>query len=152
MHAVLTRCGAARQTRRGTGGDVPGFDLACHMTVGYVVTTSCGGRQVADRLDAWTDLVDGALMIPILIVCGVVLGRWWPVPLVAAAVGWPILLVATGFMTVEPALAGASGLAVLNTAVGVLIHQGVLRVVRWVRPHTRPFLSGLRRRVRRKMT
>jgi hypothetical protein len=69
-------------------------------------------------------------MIPSLILFGVVLGRWWPVPLVIAAVGWPLLLVATDVMTVEPGLVGASGLAVLNTAVGVLVHQGVLRAVR----------------------
>ena len=68
-------------------------------------------------------------MIPtlILILIGAVFGRWWRVTLAASVVGWPMLLVATGAMSVGPALAGAAGLAVLNTGAGVLIHQGILR-------------------------
>jgi len=78
-------------------------------------------------------------MIPTLILLGVVLGRWWPVPLVISAVGWPLLLLVTDVMTVEPGLVGASGLAVLNTAVGVLVHQAVLRAVRrWRRATNSP--------------
>jgi hypothetical protein len=41
-------------------------------------------------------------------------------------VAWPIILVVTDVMGVEPRLVGASGLAILNTGVGVLIHQGIL--------------------------
>ncbi len=66
-------------------------------------------------------------MIPTLILFGAVLGRWWRVALLASAVGWPVLLVVTGAMSVRPALAGAAGLAVLNTGAGVLIYQGILR-------------------------
>ena len=66
-------------------------------------------------------------MIPTLILIGAVLGRWWRVTLAVSVVGWPVLLVATGAMSAGPALAGAAGLAVLNTGAGVLIHQGILR-------------------------
>jgi hypothetical protein len=65
-----------------------------------------------------------------LILFGLVLGRWWRFCLVAAALGWPVVLVATGVMSVGPGLLGASGLAIANTGVGVLIHQGVLRATR----------------------
>jgi hypothetical protein len=50
--------------------------------------------------------------------------------LIVAALGWPVLLVANGVMSVEPGLLGASGLAIANAGVGVLIHQGVLRMIR----------------------
>lgn len=69
-------------------------------------------------------------MIPTMIVFGLVLGRWWRLALVAAAVGWPVLLVADGVTDVEVELLGAAGLAVANTAVGVLVHQGALMGVR----------------------
>ena len=64
-------------------------------------------------------------MIPTLIMIGAVFGRWWRVTLLGSAVGWPVLLVVTGAMNIGPALVGAAGLAVLNTAVGVLLHQGI---------------------------
>ena len=66
-------------------------------------------------------------MIPTLIMVGAVFGRWWRVTLLASAVGWPVLLVVTGAMSIGPALAGAAGLAVLNSGAGVLIYQGILR-------------------------
>lgn len=72
-------------------------------------------------------------MIPTMILLGVVLGRWWWVALVVSALGWPILLVATDTMNFEPGLLAAAGLAVLNTGVGVLIHQGVLWTHRGIR-------------------
>lgn len=86
-------------------------------------------------------------MIPTLILFGV-FGRWWRVTLVVSALGWPILLVATGVMSVEPGLVGASGLAVLNTGVGVLIHQGILWTGRRLRgpwPRARAFDAAGRR-------
>lgn len=48
---------------------------------------------------------------------------------------WPVLLVATGVMSVELGLLEAAGLAFINTAIGVLVHQGGLRVLRlaWYR-------------------
>jgi hypothetical protein len=73
-------------------------------------------------------------MIPTMILLGLVFGRWWRLSLVAAAVGWPALLVAGGVMDVDvPLLAEAAGLAVANTAVGVLVHQGVLLAARLCR-------------------
>ena len=72
-------------------------------------------------------------MIPTLILFGLVLGRWWQLSLVAAALGWPVLLVATDVMSVELGLLGASALAVGNAGVGVLVHQGLLRMTRNLR-------------------
>ncbi|MGW3605006.1 hypothetical protein [Micromonospora sp. NPDC005161] len=73
-------------------------------------------------------------MIPTLVLVGLLLGRWWWLPLPIAAVGWPILLVATGTMTIEPgSIAAASGLAVLNAGAGVVVCQGILWAVRRAR-------------------
>ncbi len=69
-------------------------------------------------------------MIPTMMVVGVVLGRWWKIALAVAALGWPMLLVATGLMDVEPGLLAASALAVVNAGVGVLAHQGALHLYR----------------------
>lgn len=69
-------------------------------------------------------------MIPTLILLGLLLGRWWWLPLLISAVGWPILLVATGTMNIESGLLAASGLAVLNAGAGVVVHQGILWAVR----------------------
>jgi hypothetical protein len=66
-------------------------------------------------------------VIPALIMVGAVFGRWWRVALLASAIGWPVLLVVTGAMSIGPALAGAAGLAVLNSGAGVLLHQGIRR-------------------------
>jgi hypothetical protein len=73
-------------------------------------------------------------VIPTLILFGLVVGRWWRSSLTVAAVGWPVMLIATGVMTWEAnQLLGAAGLAIVNTGVGVLIHQGILRLSRKVR-------------------
>jgi hypothetical protein len=66
-------------------------------------------------------------VIPTLILFGAVSGRWWRVTLLVSALGWPVLLVVTGAMSIGPALADAAGLAVLNSGPGVLLHQGILR-------------------------
>ncbi len=68
-------------------------------------------------------------MIPALIL----FGRWWRMSLFAAALGWPVLLVAVDVMNVGPELLGAAGLAIANTGVGVLIHQGVRLAIRKIR-------------------
>jgi hypothetical protein len=72
-------------------------------------------------------------VIPTLILFGLVFGRWWRSSLIVAAVGWPVLLLATDVIGVGPALLGASGLAIANTAVGVLVHQVILRLSRRLR-------------------
>ncbi len=72
-------------------------------------------------------------MIPTMMLFGAVLGRWPGVALAAAAIGWPILLVATGVMGVEGGLLAAAGLSVANAAVGLAAHQCVLFGVRRLR-------------------
>jgi hypothetical protein len=69
-------------------------------------------------------------VIPTLILFGLVFRRRWRSSLIAAALGWQILLVAADVMSMEPALLGASGLAVANTGVGVSIHKGILWMIR----------------------
>jgi len=63
-------------------------------------------------------------MIPTLILFGLVFGRWWRSALIAAAVGWPVLLLATGAVDAGAELFGAAGLAIINTGVGIAINQG----------------------------
>jgi hypothetical protein len=69
-------------------------------------------------------------VIPTMILFGLVFGRWWRFALIAAAIAWPVLLLATGVMKPGPGLLGASGLAVANAGVGVIVHQVALRAVR----------------------
>ena len=69
-------------------------------------------------------------MIPTMILFGLIFGRWWRVTLVAAALGWPLLLVVAG---IEASLLAAGVLAVVNAGVGVLVHQGVLLTYRHLR-------------------
>lgn len=73
-------------------------------------------------------------MIPVMIVAGLVFGRWWKLALVSAAIAWPILLVATGVTRSFGTLFGAALLAAANAAVGVVVHQAALRLVRRLRP------------------
>jgi hypothetical protein len=79
-------------------------------------------------------------MIPTMILFGLVFGRWWRVTLVAAALGWPLLLVVTDVAGINSTLIGAAALAVVNAGVGVLVHQGVLLAYRRFR---RPASSGV---------
>jgi hypothetical protein len=72
-------------------------------------------------------------VIPTLILFGLVFGHWWRLSLIAASLGWPLLLVVSDVMSVDVGLVGAAGLAVINTGIGVLIHQGGLRAVRLLR-------------------
>ncbi|MFW6090900.1 MAG: hypothetical protein ACODAF_03445 [Actinomycetota bacterium] len=72
-------------------------------------------------------------MIPTMLLFGLVFGRWWRVCLPAAAVVWPAILLVDGTMGVELGLLAAAGLGVVNAAAGTLVHQGGLRVVRFLR-------------------
>ncbi|MEA4944277.1 MAG: hypothetical protein VB080_07550 [Propionicimonas sp.] len=79
-------------------------------------------------------------MIPIMIVFGLALGRWWKTALITAAIGWPLLLLTS--VPLEGSLADQVGtllsaglLGAANAAVGVAVHQGVLFAVRSVRRH-----------------
>jgi hypothetical protein len=69
-------------------------------------------------------------VIPTMIVFGVVLGRWWRVALVTAAIGWPLVLVATDVVAFDAGLIEAAALAVANAGVGVLAHQICLQAYR----------------------
>ena len=77
-------------------------------------------------------------LIPTMIVFGLILGRWWWAALLAAAVVWPALLVWGGAMTLESGLLVGALYGVLNAAVGVAVHQGVLAVVRNARDPDQP--------------
>jgi hypothetical protein len=79
-------------------------------------------------------------MIPTMILFGLIFGRWWRVTLVAAALGWPLLLVVTDVAGIDSTLIGAGALAVVNAGVGVLVHQGVLLAYRRLR---RPASTGV---------
>ncbi|GAB3972158.1 hypothetical protein GCM10027615_32530 [Plantactinospora veratri] len=77
-------------------------------------------------------------MIPLLILFGLLFGRWWRLSLIAAGLGWPVLLVASDVLSVGPGLLGASGLAIANTGLGVSVHQGILLMVRQRRGSSSP--------------
>ena len=64
------------------------------------------------------------------LVLGLAVGRWWAVAV--AAIGWAIALVATGVVGLDDSALGAAALAAVNATVGVAIHVGVTRVVRWL--------------------
>lgn len=71
-------------------------------------------------------------MIPTMIVVGLLLGYRWRTALVAAAVGWPALLLATGTIDAGGILPAAV-LGVVNAAVGVAVVQGGLWGLRHLR-------------------
>ena len=71
-------------------------------------------------------------MIPNMIVFGLLLGRWWKTALVIGAVGWATILFTTGVVTVA-GIPGAALFGLVNTGLGVAIHQGILRLVRHLR-------------------
>ena len=62
-------------------------------------------------------------MIPTMLLFGLVLGRWWKTCLVVGTLGWPLLLWFDNIIDSPTEFLGAAGLAALNTAVGVAIHQ-----------------------------
>jgi hypothetical protein len=72
-------------------------------------------------------------MIPTMILYGLALGRWWKSAIVSGALLWTVLLVASGEMEVGWALLLGAALGAANTAVGVAVHQGVLRAFRAAR-------------------
>lgn len=72
-------------------------------------------------------------VIPTMILFGIVLGRWWAPTVVFGAIFWPALLLASDVMGVEPGLLAAAGLGAANAAVGVLVHQAILWIIRRAR-------------------
>jgi hypothetical protein len=69
-------------------------------------------------------------VIPIALVLGLAVGRWWVV--VIAALGWVVALVASGVIGVEGAAIGGA-LAAANTAIGIAIHKCVVGIYRLAR-------------------
>jgi hypothetical protein len=81
-------------------------------------------------------------MIPTMILFGLLTGRWWKTSLVMGAVIWVALLLPDGIITVVE-IPGAALFGLVNTSVGVGIHQGVLWLVRRVRSVTPSRRSSL---------
>ena len=72
-------------------------------------------------------------MIPTMLLFGLVLGRWWKAAILAGAVVWPLLLLATGVEVTVLGLFAAAVLGGINTAVGAALHQALLGLVRRLR-------------------
>lgn len=65
-------------------------------------------------------------LIPILIVFGLLAGRWWRSALVVGTVGWTAALMIPPAVDSDQLLATAL-FGLVNTGVGVAIHQGIAR-------------------------
>lgn len=71
-------------------------------------------------------------MIPSMIIFGLLAGRWWKTALVLGAVGWAAVVFFTGAITASQ-IPVAALFGLVNTGVGVAIHQGVLWLARRLR-------------------
>ena len=60
-------------------------------------------------------------MIPSLILAGLLIGRWWTVPL--AMVAWPAVLISAGTGSELSVITGGALIAVPNVALGVGLHR-----------------------------
>jgi len=67
-------------------------------------------------------------MIPTLLLPGLVIGRWWLVPI--AAVGWPVMLILDGIGTGWAFGASAGALAAANVGIAVALHRGAALLIR----------------------
>ena len=72
-------------------------------------------------------------MIPTLILFGLIFGRWPRSSILVGTLGWPLALLANHTISEGVMLLGAAGYALINTGVGVLVHQAVLRLIRHLR-------------------
>lgn len=70
-------------------------------------------------------------MVPLLILVGLIVGRWWVLPLVAVI--WPAILIGRDLGTGLHFAVVGTAFAVANTAVGVLAHKGIVKLFRLVR-------------------
>ena len=77
-------------------------------------------------------------MIPILLLVGLLAGRWYVVGI--AAVAWPLILGLNGTLTGSEQYFEAAALAMANTAVGVAVHKAVVWPLRlaWGKARPRP--------------
>lgn len=71
-------------------------------------------------------------MIPTMMLFGLIAGRWWKTALVIGAVGWAAIVLLDGAITPSQ-IPAAMMFGLANTAIGVGIHQGILRLVRRLR-------------------
>jgi hypothetical protein len=76
-------------------------------------------------------------MIPSLIAFGLVFGYWWKSTLAVAAIGWPIVLFASGIYSNGVGLpnplvfaAGSAAIALANAGVGVALNRGGAALLR----------------------
>ena len=76
-------------------------------------------------------------MIPTMLLFGLALGRWWKTCVVVGTFGWPMLLWFDNIIESPNELLGAAGLAAVNTAGGVAVHQSLLHLFRWLRKDPR---------------
>jgi hypothetical protein len=60
-------------------------------------------------------------MIPVLILGGLIVGRWWTLPI--AAIIWPAVLISRHVGGGLPFIVGAAALGAANTAAGVTAHK-----------------------------
>lgn len=67
-------------------------------------------------------------MIPSLLLPGLIVGRWWLVPI--AAVAWPVLLMVDGIGAGWRFGVSAGALAAANVAFAVAIHRGTASLLR----------------------
>jgi len=72
-------------------------------------------------------------MIPTLILFGLIFGHWPRSAILIGTLGWPLVLLADHTISAGVMLLGAAGYALINTGVGVIVHQGVLLLVRRLR-------------------
>lgn len=72
-------------------------------------------------------------MIPTMILFGLIFGRWPRSAILIGTLGWLLVLLADHTISVGALLLGAAGYAFINTGVGVVVHQVVLRLVRRLR-------------------
>lgn len=68
-------------------------------------------------------------MLPSILLLGFLLGRWWKIVVAAAAVAWPLLLVADGVRPDAPLLLGGALVGAVNAAVGAAIWLGLAAIV-----------------------
>lgn len=69
-------------------------------------------------------------MIPTMMSFGLLFGRWWKTSLILGVLGWPTLLLTEGTLHSPEGILGAAGLGLLNTLVGVVVHQVLRRALR----------------------
>lgn len=76
------------------------------------------------RADERAIIESEAPMIPTMIVFGLLTGYWWKFALPAAAIGWSVLLLATGIIGMAQ-VPGTALLGFVNAAVGIAMIQAV---------------------------